>query len=783
MKKHITLTVSIFILIITGIVLLFLIQKNNQSITNKSDTLEYFESKKELNPSSRKALFFRSEQDISNKSPFELCYNSDSDSDGDKIFAGREQLSHNFQFIPMLENVQTGETKLIKSIGYQKHNDGCIHIAKWLDDTHLAQEGKGSQYEAFHSIDVDEDTIERIFESKTQYDQTQYGIGDYLFTQNCDNNQCEEILIFNDPKQKSEQFDLSTLVLLQKLPADSPLSIDIESEFNKQNRNKQVRIESGGGYAVFDNEKKIIIESTIKTASSGWKPMHFCKTDLECPFVIRHPEDWQYEQGQDLKIKAKNSTSLFYNDQKDNPLLTVSEIKSTDFEKIINDVLNQQSYKTAIIQDTNIGNFWGRLINLDNGTTLAFVLLKEEIVLMSTSNLEWEKFDRILNETFFSTDGIPMLFQKQYKAQSNIRSIKYQKADFDGDGISETVMSYISDDELFSGEGRTNGHLKIIDHSGNILKEDIAPQGSNVNHPVKFDTIQVVDFGNDGRQELLVRKQAPYEESEDNKYYVFGFINGEYSDYPIQKGYLHQEKYIDCEKNKVASVSSEGLNLNGLEVSPDGILEKYSYFDYCNSETQDIGIFQRYHQTEFSPEFKNIKSKHEPRLYSIKEGYIWRKDKKLIDQKLNDIIEQKGEGIFGPIFEYESEQFVDIYLADGAGCGGCVWILESYLRINKENDSVEILNLNQEALSHLLARGTPAFSLLSPDKTKLVFISPDYEGKDELWIYDFKTQKEQRLKVFQKGESVAILMGGGGLYSTAIYWSDSKHIIVKPYEK
>ena len=202
MKKHITITLSIFILIITGIVLLFLIQKNNQSITNKSDTLEYFESKKELNPSSTKALFFRSEQDISNKSPFELCYNSDSMIDGDQIFVGREQLSHSFQFMPMLENVQTGETKLIKSIGYQQNNDGCIHIAKWLDDTHLAQEGEGTQYEAFHSIDVDKDTIERIFESKTQYDQTQYGIGDYLFTQNCDNNQCEEILIFNDPKGK-----------------------------------------------------------------------------------------------------------------------------------------------------------------------------------------------------------------------------------------------------------------------------------------------------------------------------------------------------------------------------------------------------------------------------------------------------------------------------------------------------------------------------------------------------------------------------------------------------
>jgi hypothetical protein len=531
------------------------------------------------------------------------------------------------------------------------------------------------------------------------------------------------------------------------------------------------------------------IVNTIQIASSGWKSENFYNQGYL--FTLRHPSEWKMEKGQDFKIKAKNSTNIFFgnDNQKKAPMLTAGEIQSDDFETIVSNLLKQESYKTAVIQDATIGNFWGRLINLDNSDVLVFVPLQEEIIVIRGHNLEWKTFDKILNEVNFSTEGIPMLFPTQYKTQRNIRNIRSQKADFNEDGINETVMSYISDDELFTGEGRTNGHIKVIDHAGKVIKEDIAPHGGNVYHPVMFDTVQVMDFGNDGKQELLVQKRTPYEESEDNKYYVFGFFDGEYADFPIQKGYLHSEKYIDCEKNKEDGFSNASLHFNGLEVSPDGILEKYSYFDYCNNgETKYVELFQRYHNEGFSPEIKNAKLTYEEtksvKNYYVKDGYLWQQDKKLIDQKLNDIIEHNGEGILDFTDAYSNAQFVDIYLTDGVGCGGCVWFLPTYLRINKKDNSAEILNLNQKTAQQFLGRGTPALSLLSPDKNKLAFVNPDYEGNDELWIYNFETQEEQLLKTFQKGETVAILMGGGGLYSTAIYWQpDSKHIIVKPFKK
>lgn len=448
----------------------------------------------------------------------------------------------------------------------------------------------------------------------------------------------------------------------------------------------------------------------------------------------------------------------------------VFEIEDADFENTVKKMLDREPYETAVIQETSIDGRWGKLVHFDNG-----------------------KIWKLMPKSSQNTGEIPLLSLGKYKSQKNLREIRIQNADFNGDGTDEKIISFVSDDELFMGETRINGHLKIIDDAGKILKEDIAPQGKGLYHPSVFETIEVLDFGNDGNEELFVKRRNPIDEAtEDDKYYVFGFVNGEFTDYAISKGYLHTDEYVECEEN------TGKLNLYTATPSPKGILEEYYYYDHCDEKGKDLEIFQRYKNGEFTAEIATQvwmeAGSEQEHNYHVKDGYLWNYDEKLLDQKLDDIIEHKGEGILDYTVQYENEtdQFTDIYLTDGAGCGGCVWFLPTYLRVYGPNSetshtgeyAVEKLELNKEDCKNFLGRGIPISILISPDGKRVAFFFYGYEEPDELWIYDFEKQKEKFFMAFQKEETVVSTIEGTSPLSTAIHWEpDSKTIIIKPFQK
>ena len=530
------------------------------------------------------------------------------------------------------------------------------------------------------------------------------------------------------------------------------------------------------------NSKKI--ENAVAAETADWKSadFYFSSSD-DYLFNIRYPSDLEkLGRGGDKKILEKNATTIFFknNDPEKKPILSIHLIQNNNVESIVDYFLKQKPYKTAAIQATEIGNYQAKLIHLDYNDVLAFVPLLDWTIVFRAPTSDWKTFENILKEANFTTEELQLRSAEQYKSQNNIRNILAQKADFDGDKIYETVLSYVSDDEYFDGNHRTNGHLKVIDSSGKIIKEDSVGYYDDERPNIKFNIIQVVDLGYDGKQELIVQKMnqsTPYNEI---RYYVFGFFEGEYTDYPISKGYLHPEKYFDCKINKDGLINADDYRFLGIEMISNTIQERYSISSDCKNSGDDR-IYQHYKEGVFYPEVINNKPVADN--YYVKNGFIWGHGKKLINEKLDDLIEHNGEGVLDYTIQFDTDRFTEIYLTDGRGCGGCVWFLPAYLRIDKNDDSVKILKFDEDAE---LPNIHPENVLISPDKTKMAFtpFGQTEENRGELWIYDFKTRKSQLLKTFKRAEaSVFNVMGIDDKLSIfSIEWQiDSKHIIVKPY--
>ncbi len=125
------------------------------------------------------------------------------------------------------------------------------------------------------------------------------------------------------------------------------------------------------------------------------------------------------------------------------------------------------------------------------------------------------------------------------------KDMSVQDIDFEGDGIQEKILYYTSFDNLGDEEYAENQHISVYkwqDSEWLLIKEDVARRGNTVAVDTSISFPEVIDLGEDNKQEMYVQKCsgrycAP-------RYYVFGLWEGEYTDWPIPKGYLNAEDYL-----------------------------------------------------------------------------------------------------------------------------------------------------------------------------------------------------------------------------------------------
>ena len=126
------------------------------------------------------------------------------------------------------------------------------------------------------------------------------------------------------------------------------------------------------------------------------------------------------------------------------------------------------------------------------------------------------------------------------------------------------VIFYEINEALEDGTKRDNQYLKVYAfQSGEwtVIKEDQA-EASSTDGDISIDLVEVITFTNDDREQLLVYKCARRCRS-GNRYYVFGYDGGQYTDLEIPKGYLHSSDYL-ISGDKRMDLRSVKENLLGL---------------------------------------------------------------------------------------------------------------------------------------------------------------------------------------------------------------------------
>ena len=170
----------------------------------------------------------------------------------------------------------------------------------------------------------------------------------------------------------------------------------------------------------------------------------------------------------------------------------------------------------------------------------------------------------------------------------NAHDIKVQDVDFDGDGSSEKVIYYKSDDAVGSESKTTNQHLVILaykDAKWQVVKEDTFANSNVAGLRFLLDQ-KVIDFGNDRKQELFVQ-WAPERPLGIGTYYVVALVNGEYKflDSPT----LNELEYLDAAKGETE------MHLTTVAPSSDGIKESYDIF--CENDLKGKPMSDRYEKS------------------------------------------------------------------------------------------------------------------------------------------------------------------------------------------
>jgi hypothetical protein len=785
MKKTLLIAIGLIVLLAVsaGSYIYFSLPDKAAAPKGKPNAEGVFESKRELNPSGTKAFYFTSTSDITAKSPFDICYDGNSSY---KIRAFVDNKSEEAVLVPVVEDVASKTKTELKSLGavYNQDSNVCYFIQKWASDSELYQKQNSQSFSRLDIIDISKEEPKIALQYFYNGEAVDIVAGDRLLSQKCGWGKCGNIELFKNKGVK-----------LATLKTDAAMQLDFNDEFNIENLNKKVRITSGDGFAVVDLVgEQYFMENTISTISKNWQSYNYY-SDEKYFFTLKYPKDWKVEDG-----PPGESLDFFENGKIS---LSIREVQGQDVEKEIRTIREKEKYGTVSIQETSAGNFWGKELNFDNGKSYAFVPAEDRIFIFQSDSLEGMTWNAIKDELYFDFDMYALFSSGKYYSQRSYKMVHVQYADFDQNGENERVVSYQSDDELTTNEGRTNGHLKVFDKSGKVLKDDtvVLRGGASDSRLSSFSKIQVIDFGNDGKPELFVQKtddpyyQGEYSSGSSERYYVFGYFDGKYGDYPISKGNLNPEKYFNCtgEKNKIAldcnnsctigenkKMADITITLNSLAVDPDGVTEKYSFSNGCGGGDAE-GIFQRFEKGKFSGEIMNFnKTKPVSDEYFVKDGFVYHKDKKMIDQKLDDIVAHTGEGIIYSQ-SIEGDKYVDLYLVDGKGCGGCVWFLPTIIRINKSDDTYEFIDTSKAEKDQVFFGGSVLVNLPSPDKKKVAFISNTERGAEELWVYDSVSMKQSLLKTFPKEETFVVIQGAA--FMVGVEWLDNGTLSLRPIEK
>lgn len=551
------------------------------------------------------------------------------------------------------------------------------------------------------------------------------------------------------------------------------LSDILESNFTNQNFETKPKTSNQEEY------KNLALENSTKKNIANLKSIEFCDSGNQCYLSMKYPHNYNTGIAKDLKITSEVHTKLNFYDTNEAKGFNMYIFNELDINSLIKQVLTNYSYKTAVITDSTVGNLWARKINLDGLNNFSFFFIKDKIGMISSSDLSLEALNGIYSEVQYNTSFYPHLYISNIN-HSNLREIKIQQADLDGDSNLETIMSFLSDDDLSKGEKVTRAHLKVLDDKYNIIKKDSTNYlGSNA---LRFTKIEVVDFGKDGKQELFVQKISTFSEGS-SKYYVFGFLNDNYSDYPIKKAYLNEDSYTKCKQ------SSEGINVAGLKyvnfkITENGILEKYKLRD-CQDQLFDLEILQKFEAEKFTNQLINLTPLNEINDQSLNviDSYLSEGDKLSILEKLSTLGIDLNFTTIDFSLSYENNQNLEIYIKQIRECGGCIKILPHYIRVNKANGMFEFNTLDVTKINKLFKNGTLASSIFSPDESRLFFQFKDDLDNDQLWMYDFNTKTEQRVLLLDDNTGIPLNGGAGGIIEESYYWLDGKNLEITPSKK
>lgn len=158
---------------------------------------------------------------------------------------------------------------------------------------------------------------------------------------------------------------------------------------------------------------------------------------------------------------------------------------------------------------------------------------------------------------------------------SNATEKVEKEVDFQGDKKLEKVLFYKSKDNLGNNKFRTNQHIQIFAEQKSewkMVKDDLVPNDNAGVETVIIAKPEVIDLGGDGKEELFVIKCEGKHCS--SKYYIFAFVDGQFQDLPIPKGYLHSEEYLQP--------GDTFLSLTSLKADEQGIHEGYDV--YCEAK-------------------------------------------------------------------------------------------------------------------------------------------------------------------------------------------------------
>jgi len=187
-----------------------------------------------------------------------------------------------------------------------------------------------------------------------------------------------------------------------------------------------------------------------------------------------------------------------------------------------------------------------------------------------------------------NVDSNAAIFDASKFTPANAEDVSIEDIDMNGDGISEKVLYYKSDDTVGHKSKTSNQHLVILsyqDSEWNIIIDD-AFANSNVAGLRFLKEFYVIDLKSDGKQELFVQWSFERPLGIGN-YYLIAFVDGEY-------------KFLDSpELNELAHLRIQDgeaeIILKSLDATPNGINEDYSI--YCEEDLENKAMVNRYEES------------------------------------------------------------------------------------------------------------------------------------------------------------------------------------------